>query len=311
MYGNTKSHKINNTVRVITSGYNTAVESLSILVAKELYKLAENLPPRIKDINDMLNIANNLNNSCIPENSFLISLDVVNMFPSIHNESGIKSVERLLNTRSILNPPTSCILEALRLCLEYNNSIFNNKFYLQTDGMAQDPPMSCSYSDIAMTVYDEKPMDHPFKPFIWKRFRDDVIALWIHSIEDANPYLDYLNTIDASGKIRFTMETETENGLEFLDLRLRLKGCNKITVDVYSKPTNSFTYVDLQTCYPSRNISKIPEGIALRLRRICDSDEKYEKRSNEYQNYLIARNYSPSLVVEQFQKVSQISHDNA
>ena len=94
-------------------------------------------------------------------------------------------------------------------------------------------------------------------------------------------------------------------------LRLKLKGCNKITVDVYSKPTNSFTYVDPKTCYPSRNINKIPEGIALRLRHICDSDEKYEKRSNEYQNYLIARNYSPSLVVKQFQKVSEISRDNA
>ena len=40
------------------------------------------------------------------------------------------------------------------------------------------------------------------------------------------------------------METETENGVEFLDLWLKLKGCTKITVDVYSKPTNSFTYVD-------------------------------------------------------------------
>ena len=233
------------------------------------------------------------------------------MFPGIHNKSGIKSVERLLNTISILNPPTLCILEALRLCLECNNSVFNNKFYLQTDGTAQGLHMSCSYSDIAMAMYDEKAMDHPFKPLIWKRFRDDVIALWIHSNEDANHYLDYLNTIDASGKIRFTMETETENGLEFLDLRLKLKGCNKITVDVYSKPTNSFTYVDPKTCYPSRNIHKIPEGITLRLRRTFDPDEKYKKRSIEYQNYLIARNYCPSLVVEQFQKVSQISHDNA
>ena len=74
--------------------------------------------------------------------------------------------------------------------------------------------MSCSYSDIAMAVYDEKTMEHPFKPLIWKRFRDDVILLWIHSNEDANPYLDYLNTIDASGKIRFIIETETENGLK-------------------------------------------------------------------------------------------------
>ena len=28
--------------------------------------------------------------------------------------------------------------------------------------------------------------------------------------------MDYLNTIDASGKIKFTVETETEIGLEFL-----------------------------------------------------------------------------------------------
>ena len=61
-------------------------------------------------------------------------------------------------------------------------------------------------------------MDHPFKPLIWKCFRDHVIALWIHSEKDANHYLNYLNTIDASGKIRFTMEIENENSLEFLDL---------------------------------------------------------------------------------------------
>ena len=114
-------------------------------------------------------------------------------------------------------------------------------------------------------------------------------------------------------KIRFTMEIENENGLEFLDLRLKLKGCTKITVDFYSKVTNNFTYVDPETCYPYRKINKIPEGIALSLRRICNSDEKYEKRSNEYQNYVIARNYFPSLVAKQFQKFVKflvIMHEN-
>ena len=190
IHSNIKTHKINNPERVIPSGCSTAVESLSIFLEKELYQVAENLPSRIKDTNAMLNKIDNLNNYCIPENAFLISFDVANMFPSIHNESGMKSVERLLNTRSLLNPPTLCIFEALLLCLECNNSIFNNKFYIQTDGTAQGPHISCSYSDIAMAVYDEKTMDHPFKPLIWKRFRDGGIALWIHSNEYANLYLD-------------------------------------------------------------------------------------------------------------------------
>ena len=55
------------------------------------------------------------------------------------------------------------------------------------------------------------------------------------------------------------------NGLEFLDLKvICLNG--KLAVDVYSKPTNSFTYVMPSTCYPMKNINKATQGIALRLR---------------------------------------------
>ena len=98
----------------------TSVESLLVFVEKELYKLAEDLPSRIKDTIDMLNIIDNLNNNCIPENTFLISFDVANMFPSVHNESGIKSVESLLSTRSILNLPNLCFL---KLCIYVWNVI--------------------------------------------------------------------------------------------------------------------------------------------------------------------------------------------
>ena len=52
---------------MVTSVCSIAVESLSIFVEKELYKLAENLRSRIKDTNYMLNIIDNLNNNYIPE----------------------------------------------------------------------------------------------------------------------------------------------------------------------------------------------------------------------------------------------------
>ena len=39
---------------MITSGSSAAVESLSIFVEKELYKLSENVPSQIKDKNDSL-----------------------------------------------------------------------------------------------------------------------------------------------------------------------------------------------------------------------------------------------------------------
>ena len=104
--------------------------------------------------------------------------------------------------------------------------------------------------------------------------------------------------MDTTGKIKFTMEIASENGLEFLDLKLKIAE-GKIREDVYAKPTNSFSYTSPNTCYPKNNICNIPKGIALRLRRICDDDEVFDKRSTEYQNYIIAREHKPLLAAKQ------------
>ena len=106
------------------------------------------------------------------------------------------------------------------------------------------------------------------------------------------------------------MQAARDDRLEFLDLKLKMVN-GKISVDVLLKPTNSFTYVSSSTCYPNRNIKNVPKGIALRLRRICDSDEKYDERSEEYQKYLIARDYQPGSLERQFEEVKKLSRSEA
>ena len=110
--------------------------------------------------------------------------------------------------------------------------------------------------------------------------------------------------MDKTGKLKFTMEISGDTGLEFLHLKLNINEF-KIRVDVYAKSTNSFSYTTRNTCYPEKNICNIPRGIALRLRRICDDEETFEKRSPEYQNYLIARDHKPSIVKKQFSEVKK------
>ena len=211
------------------------------------------------------------------------------MFRSIDNKMGINSVKKFLDERVYKDPPTQCVIEALELCLSCNKSVFNNTNYIQTDGSAQGPHMSCSYPDITMAGHYSKALMYDFPPKVWKRFRDDVFVVWTHDTAKLPSFLDCLNTIDGTGKIKFTMQIADDvNELEFLDLKITcLNG--KLSVDVHSKPTNSFTYVMPSTCYPMKNINKVPQGIALRLRRICDTTEKYESRADEYKNYLLAR----------------------
>ena len=203
------------------------------------------------------------------------------------------------------------MLEALELCLTCNNSVFNNETYLQIVGTAQGPFMSYSYADIALVDFDKGALEYYLSPTMWKRFRDDIFVLWPYGRESLVLFLYYINTLDPTQKIKLTMEVaEPGNYLEFLDLKLKWENSKK-TVDLHSKPTNSFTYVLPTTCYPRKSINNIPHGIALRLKRICDSDEKFKHRSEEYKNYSIARDYHPGLVDKQFQKVEMIARHNA
>ena len=77
-------------------------------------------------------------------------------------------------------------------------------------------------------------------------------------------------------------------------------------MDIFSKATITFTYVLSSTYFPRSNTENIPNAVALHLRRICDSDSKSEKRSAEYQKYLITRSYKPSKVKKQFSDVRNI-----
>ena len=62
--------------------------------------------------------------------------------------------------------------------------------------------------------------------------------------KELHNFFEFTNSIDTSGKIKFTMSiANNDSALEFLDLSLHINKHNNICVDVYAKPTNSFTYV--------------------------------------------------------------------
>ena len=121
---------------------------------------------------------------------------IVNMFPSIDNKPRLKSVHHILELRDSKFPPTSCVIEALELCLSCNKSTFNNTNYLQTVGTAQGLHMLCSYADVSLLSYDSKALAFDLSPTTWKRFRDDVFVVCTHGSASVSLFLEYLNNID-------------------------------------------------------------------------------------------------------------------
>ena len=203
-----KTHKDSVPVRLLTTGCNTPTENLSRFVEKHTAPLALNIPSRIKDTDHFLEIIDQINTDGLPDNVSLVSFDIVNMFPSISNEHGVRTVQKALQRRSKKHPSTQCIIEALKITLTCNNSKFNGRHLLQTDGTAMGAPNSCSYADLATApiddqVYEAQKSTFP-EIFVYYKFRDDVFNLWAGDVFRIDDFLDFLNSLDDN--IKFTLE---------------------------------------------------------------------------------------------------------
>ena len=75
----------------------------------------------------------------LPTGTLLVSWDVVSMFPNIDNKLGLTAVRKALNVRENKFPSTTCILEAVKICLKSNHSVFKENFFLQIHGTAMAP----------------------------------------------------------------------------------------------------------------------------------------------------------------------------
>ena len=93
MYEIVKTHKVNNLVRVIFSGCNTAIESFLVYIELTLFESSESLLSGIKNSNHLLHIIDGINSMFFLENAILVSFDIVNMFPNIDNKSTLNAVK--------------------------------------------------------------------------------------------------------------------------------------------------------------------------------------------------------------------------
>ena len=95
-----KTHKPNNPVRHLTTGCNTAVENLSRFIEVNCAPLTNNIETKIRDTSHLLDVFDELNLERIPDNTILVSFDIINMSPSIDNDRGIAAVMNALETRA-------------------------------------------------------------------------------------------------------------------------------------------------------------------------------------------------------------------
>ena len=160
--------------------------------------LAQKLPAFVKDTTDLLNKIEEVNKEGpFPPGTLLVSWDVLSMFPNIDNNFlGLKAVRKAVESRQVQSPSTDCLLGAVELCLQNNNSQFGNLNFLQCMGTAMSPKNVCSYADLAMGEIDELAKNgHEIKPMLWWRYRDDIVDLWVPCLPKLLEFTDFINAL--------------------------------------------------------------------------------------------------------------------
>ena len=107
------------------------------------------------------------------------------MYPSIDNKIGLQACRNIFDSREVLKSSTDCLIDAIKITLDNNNTTFNDIHYLQTDGTAMGPKNAYSYADVSASKIDEFVFKHEYvKPICWGRYRDDCFGLWNSSLEE-------------------------------------------------------------------------------------------------------------------------------
>ena len=140
--------------------------------------IAKSQKSYLKDTTDFINF---IERTSLPEDVFLVSLDVTSLYTNIPQENGIETVCRAFENfyRDNTPIPTLSLREILWLILQENSFEFNDKNYLQIQGTVMGTKMAVAFAYIFMvSIKNEIVSLSKTKPLEWKRYIDDIFSLW-------------------------------------------------------------------------------------------------------------------------------------
>ena len=161
------------------------------------------------------------------------------------------------------------------------------------------PKMAPAYANLFMGDLEQKILaQSPLKPLLWWHYIDDVFIIWPHGEGKLN---EFVNLLDSSHEtIKFTHEVSPSK-INFFDVTV-LRHNNSIATDLHVKSTDTHQYLLSSSCHPNHIKKSIPYSLALRIRRICSTDDNFKQRTNELLEFLCQRGHKRDYIKTQINK---------
>ena len=293
--------------RPVISSVDSHSSKISDFVDHNLQPYVKDMKSYVKDTSDFVRKINGIGK--VPEGSILVTMDVRALYTNIPNEEGIRSVKSVLNK----NGKTSLaevLAKFLQLILTCNNFVFNNENYIQTKGCAMGTICAPSYANLFMESFEEENIYPKIKELIliYLRYIDDIFLIWTSTEEKLLAFIEELNNLHES--IKFDVKYSTKS-INMLDTTVFIDSLNFLRTTLYVKPTDRQSYLHYKSEHPTNMKNNIPYSQALRIKRICSSNQDYKKHTNNLKNVFISRGYKEEHVNDQLEKAEKVTRSEA
>ena len=235
----------------------------------------------------------------------LCTIDIASLYTNIPNQEGIDACKKFLRTQPRPdNPSIVSILKLLQYVLTKNNFDFNDKHYLQVGGTAMGTKVAPSFANLFMADFEDKWVyTYETRPPVWLRYIDDIFLVWENGTDGLKIFLDHLNQCHPT--IKFTSEQSTTH-VNFLDTTVHITTDGTLYTNLYSKPTDSHNYLQFGSAHPPHCKTSLPYTQLLRVRRICQRLEDYDKNATLIASHFIRQGYPQDLIEENIIKVRRM-----
>ena len=277
--------------RPIVSDCGSESHASAELLDHFLKPLSNKHPSYIKDTYDFLD---KIKTTKITEGAFFFTMDVESLYTNIETGAGLRALSLTVDKHKPPNFPLDLVTELLKINLDGNDFMFDDKYFLQVKGTAMGKIFAPSYADIYMSVWEDEALSKcDKKPLVFYRYLDDIYGIWEHSEAEFWAFFDILNNHHKSIKLKATIDRQS---VDFLDIS-SYKGDNfdsdrLIDTKVFFKPTDSHQLLHKESHHPKHTFRGVIKSQFLRFFRICNNKKDFDSACNTLINALQSRGYS-------------------
>ena len=290
------------TGRPVISNCGTPTEKVSEFLDHHLQPVMKSGKSYVKDTGDFIEKIRNLGK--IPKDSFLVTVDVVGLYPSIPHEAGLNALYEKLEQRSDKKISSTDLVNMAEFVLKNNYFEFDTKVHQQISGIVIGTKFAPSDTCIFMDKVENEFLEtQTIKPLVWLRYIDDIFLIWNESEEKLETFLKNLNEFHPN--LRFTSE-KSKTSVNFLDLTINLLD-QELETNLYCKPTDCHQFLDFNSAHPLHIKTYIVYSQGLRIKRSCSSNLAIENHMKNLRGWFRNRGYPKNLVDNQLKRVIETS----